>query len=196
MSEETPLPQRILDATEAALRRFGVEKTNVVDIARALDMSHGNIYRHFPSKKALLDAVAERWLHALMPPLEAIVADTSRPAAERLTSWFHTLREAKRRKVLTDPEVFRMYHDIAVQAHELVAQHVGALLSQVEVIIAAGIASGEFPAKVNAAAAARACLQAMSPFHHPALMMQSPPVEADARAVLDLLLAGLRAGAV
>ena len=47
MSEEPALPERILDAAEAVLRRHGTEKANVVDIARSLDMSHGNIYRHF-----------------------------------------------------------------------------------------------------------------------------------------------------
>ena len=51
------MPHRILDAAEEMLRRHGVQKTNVVDVARALGMSHGNIYRHFPSKQALLDAV-------------------------------------------------------------------------------------------------------------------------------------------
>ena len=44
------------------LRRFGPAKTTVVDVARALDVSHGSVYRHFPSKAALRDAVTERWL--------------------------------------------------------------------------------------------------------------------------------------
>jgi hypothetical protein len=66
-----------------------------------------------------------------------------------------------------------------------------------ERMIAAGVAAGEFPRKLDPEAAARAFLQATSPFHHPALVVQEPPsTEADARAVLGLLLAGLRAGAV
>src|SRR5678809_328321 len=95
---------RILDAAEAALRRFGTEKTNVVDIARALEMSHANIYRFFPNKKALLQAVADRWLELLMAPLDAIATDESRTAATRLADWLEKIRAAKRKKLQDDPE--------------------------------------------------------------------------------------------
>jgi AcrR family transcriptional regulator len=42
-----------------------------VDVAQALGVSHGVVYRHFPSKAALRDAVTERWLTRLVAPLEA-----------------------------------------------------------------------------------------------------------------------------
>src|SRR5690242_16763036 len=100
--------ERIVDATEAALRRFGTEKTNVVDVARALEMSHANIYRFFPNKKALLQAVADRWLKTLMAPLDAIAADRSRTAAVRIRDWLEKIRAAKRKKLADDPEIFRI----------------------------------------------------------------------------------------
>ena len=37
----------------------------VVAIAREAAMSHGNVYRYFPSKEALFDAVTEQWLNLL-----------------------------------------------------------------------------------------------------------------------------------
>ena len=192
---EVALPERILNATEQVLRRHGAEKTNVVDIARALGMSHGNIYRHFPSKKALLDAVASRWLHRVTSPLRAITDDHARPAPARLVAWFNTLRLAKQHKVLDDPELFRVYHRLAMAAGELASEHVDDLLAQVERIIADGMAAGEFSDRLNVRAAARSCLHAMSSFHHPAMLSQGTlPEEADARSVLALLLAGLRAG--
>ena len=197
MSEEASLPQRILDAAETILRRHGVEKTNVVDVARALGMSHGNIYRHFPSKKALVDAVAVRWLHRLMDPLEAIAADRARPAPERLARWFDALRLAKRHKVRDDPELFRVYHRVVETMREAVGEHIEALLAQLEAIIADGVAAGEFAGKLDPKAAARSFLYATAAFHHPALVVLEPlPTEAEARAVLDLLLAGMRAGTV
>lgn len=196
MPDEPPLTRRILDATEATLRRHGAEKTNVVDVARSLGMSHANIYRHFPSKKALLEAVAARWLHQLMPPLEAIARDGTQPAPDRLAAWFTTLQAAKRRKVLGDPELFRVYHDIAMAATDLVNAHVADLLGMVERIIADGIARGEFaPGWTPPRAAAQACLHAMTAFHHPAMLMAAPPLgEEEARIVLNLLLAGLLTG--
>ncbi|PTY01983.1 TetR family transcriptional regulator [Verrucomicrobia bacterium LW23] len=195
MSEEIPVTQRILDAAEIVLRRHGAEKANVVDIARVLGMSHGNIYRHFPSKQALIQAVALRWLHNVSLPLEAVVQDTASPAGERLRRWFNTLRNIKRRKVLDDPELFRVHHLIVEQTQEIVAGHVATLLRQLEAIIADGVRTGEFAATTRPAAAARAFLLGTAPFHHPALLLHNPPyAEEDAAAVFALLLAGLRAG--
>lgn len=194
MPEETPTAQRILDAAEALLRRHGVEKTNVVDVARALEMSHGNIYRHFPSKQALINAVALRWLHAVTAPLEAIAQKRSEPASVRLGEWFHTLRALKQQKVRRDPELFRVHHQVVQQVPAAVAEHVATLHRQVKLIVADGVAAGEFSRNLAPATAARAFLQASAPFHHPALLLQHVPSEADARAVLALLLAGLKAG--
>ncbi len=192
---ETPLPERILDAAEEVLRRYGPEKTTVVDIARALGMSHGNIYRHFPSKQALLNAVAVRWLHPINVPLEAIAHDRTRPAAERLRDWFEVLRAAKRRKVCDEPELFRVHQQVVRLTPDVVADHVRSIHDQVAGMIADGVASGEFAARTDARVAARALLQATSPLHHPALLTHgTPPTAAEAHAILDLLLSGLRAG--
>lgn len=192
---EAPLSQRILDAAETVLRRHGAEKTNVVDIARVLGMSHGNIYRHFPSKQALLEAVAVRWLEAVETPLATIADDQRGPASERLTAWFDTLRTTKSGKLRDDPELFRVHYNIVEAARAVVDEHVAVMLGQLEKIIVSGMAAGEFSSGLDPVMAARAFLQATSPFHHPALIMQGPPpTEAEARAVLGLLLGGLRAG--
>ena len=193
MAAQPPLAQRILDAAEEVLRRHGAAKANVVDVARVLGMSHANIYRHFPSKKALLDAVAARWLHTVAVPLETIAADAARPAAERLRSWFHALRLAKQRKVRRDPELFRVYQGVVENAHEVVGAHVGTLLRQLSGLLATGVNAGEFSAGLDVSATARAFLLATAQFHHPAMVAQDPlPTEADAEAVIDLLLAGLQ----
>ena len=131
-------------------------------------------------------------------PLEAIAKDHTRSATERLISWFDTLSVVKQRKVLDDPELFRVYHRLTMAARALAGTHVTGLLDQVERIIVEGMAKGEFSKRLDARASALACLHAMSPFHHPAMLSQggAPPKEAEAHAVLGLLLAGLRAGPV
>ena len=80
-------------------------------------------------------------------------------------------------------------------SHEMVGEHVKTLLGQLEKIIADGVTAKEFPRKLDVKIAAQAFLHATSPFHHPAMVMQEPPLtEAHARAVLAVVLAGLRAG--
>ena len=93
-----------------------------------------------------------------------------------------------------DPELFRVYHDITESARGVVGTHVATLSKQLERMMADGVASGEFSPDLDTAAA-RAFLQATATFHHPALVAQEPVATgADAQAVFELLLAGLRAG--
>jgi len=53
MAAEPLTREQILAAAEEALRRYGPAKMNVVDVAAALGVSHGSVYRHFPTKAAL-----------------------------------------------------------------------------------------------------------------------------------------------
>src|ERR1700761_8174965 len=108
-------PERILEVTEDVLRRFGLAKATVVDVARALDVSHGSVYRHFPSKASLRDAVVKRWLDRANTPLQQI-AEATGPAAARLEQWLHTLAVIKHKKVCDDPEMFATYLTLAREA--------------------------------------------------------------------------------
>jgi AcrR family transcriptional regulator len=191
MTDTVLTPDRILEAAEEVLRRYGPAKATVVDVARALDVSHGSVYRHFPSKAALRDAVAHHWLARSMPPLQAIAAESG-PAADRLRRWIAQLVAIKRRKVLDDPELFATYHALALEARDVVRAHIDALTAQVTTIIADGVARGEF-ATDNPAAAARAVFDALSRFHNPAHAIEwsDPSIDAALDRVLTLILGGL-----
>ena len=108
MNEAVLTADRILDAAEEVLTRYGPAKTTVVDVARALGVSHGSVYRHFASKAALRDAVTERWLARVSDPLKKIVAENG-PAPERLRRWFDELIAKKQKKALAEPELFATY---------------------------------------------------------------------------------------
>ena len=193
-SKGTETRERILAAAEDLLRKHGIAKTTVVDVARALEMSHANVYRHFASKSELQDAVAERWLTKIMTPLRAIVAEDG-DAAERLERWVLTLAAQKRTKVLNDPELFEAYHAITQDARAVVEGHVGELLTQIARIIRDGVAQGAFKVK-NPDTAAVAVLNATARFHHPYHVKESGgrDTTAEIKAVLQLVLAGLKSG--
>jgi AcrR family transcriptional regulator len=188
--------EKILDMAEQVLRRHGPAKTNVVDVARALDMSHANVYRHFASKAALQDAVAERWLKYVSDPLEAIVTQDA-PAAARLEKWLLALAAAKRRKVRDDPELFATYHAVAEAAHDVVAHHLKTLRRQVATIITDGVTRGEFKV-ADANAAAGAVLDATLRYHHPHHVREAGGADTTKalRAVIRVAIAGLQAGVI
>lgn len=183
---------RILDAAADQLRRHGPAKTGVVDVARALGVSHAAVYRYFASKDDLFDAVAERWLTAVSAPLKAI-AERRSSAAKRLDAWLTELFAIKRRKVTDDRELFETYRAIAEAAHDVVATHIAELRHQLSTIIAEGIASKEFRVK-NADEAATTVLDATARFHHPHLLLEKPSESAAERRIIRLVLAGLSAG--
>jgi AcrR family transcriptional regulator len=183
--------EQILEAAEDALRRYGPAKANVVDVARALGVSHGSVYRHFTSKAALRDAVTERWLESISFPLEAVVREDG-PAAERLQRWLDVLVRSKRTKAMDDPELFATYIELAAKAREVVSTHVDTLVAQLTRIISDGVTRGAFEA-TNAAAAARAVFDATSRFHNPAHAAEwsGPGIDAAYERVRALVLRGL-----
>ena len=186
-------PERILEATEDVLRRYGLAKATVVDVARALDVSHGSVYRHFPSKASLRQAVAKRWLDRANAPLEKI-AEASGPAPARLEKWLRTMFEIKYKKVCDDPEMFATYLTLAQEACEAVKAHKERLVGQVAHILSDGVKQGAFQV-ADVKTTARAVFDATTRYHHPAHSdeWKDPQLAARIDALLALLLRGLEA---
>jgi AcrR family transcriptional regulator len=186
-------PERILEATEDVLRRFGLAKATVVDVARALDVSHGSVYRHFPSKASLRDAVAKRWLDRVNAPLEKI-AEGSGPAPARLERWLRAMFAIKHKKLCDDPEMFATYLTLAQEAREVVKAHKDGLVDQIAHILADGVKQGAFHV-TDVKSSARAIFEATSRFHHPTHCEEwnDPALSARIDALLALLLRGLEA---
>ena len=186
-------PERILEVTEDVLRRFGLAKATVVDVARALDVSHGSVYRHFPSKASLRQAVAKRWLDRVNAPLQQIV-DEQGPAPARLERWLRTMFAIKCLKVSEDPEMFATYMTLAQEACQAVKAHRACLIDQVAQILKDGVAQGAFDI-ADADVTAKTLYDATCRFHHPAHAdeWKDPDIAARMDSVLKLLLKGLQA---
>ncbi|MFF4494300.1 TetR family transcriptional regulator [Streptomyces sp. NPDC001546] len=187
-------PERILETTEEVLRRFGPTKATVVDVARALGVSHGSVYRHFPSKAALREAVTDRWLAKSVVMLEGIASAPGEPAPSKLESWLEALFEAKRHKAGDDPELFATYTVLLGENSGVVDTHLTELIGQLTRIIAEGVAAGTLAAS-DVPAAARAVFDATGRFHDPQYVADwsSPTITTEFEAVVGLVIRGLRA---
>lgn len=186
--------ETILLATEELLRRHGPDKTTVLDVARQLGVSHGSVYRHFPSKTALREAVIRRWLDRVRDDLVAATHHSGLPPAERLRALLTTMFATKWAKARQDPELFATFRVLAAEHSTVSSGHVDFLLAQIRDIVVDGVAAGDFAA-CDPDTTARAVLTATSRFHDPthAERWHSPDTEADSAAVVSLLLDGLRA---
>lgn len=157
---------RILATAEDVIRRFGPAKATVVDVARALGVSHAAVYRHVATKAELRDLVVGRWIETTMPPLRVIAAESG-PAPERLRRLFDTLMAIKHRRAAEDPELFTAFRTLAADIQSVAKPHVEELIALAATIIRAGMDDGTFRPG-DPVAAGRAVLFATSRFHHPA----------------------------
>ncbi|RAJ70085.1 TetR family transcriptional regulator [Streptomyces sp. Amel2xB2] len=196
MVSEALTPERILEATEEVLRRYGPSKATVVDVARALGVSHGSVYRHFRTKAALREAVTQRWLDRTSEILAPLTTERG-PAEERLDRWLKTLFEAKRRKAGDDPELFATYTVLTGDMSTVVDGHIDDLVGQLARIIEDGRREGVFVGESIGfpSEAARAVFHATGRFHDPAYAAEwsRPGIEDDFASVRELVLRGLRA---
>ena len=189
---DTPLTrERILVAAEDVLRRFGPAKATVVDVARALGVSHAAVYRHVANKAELRDLVVGRWLEGILAPLRTITAPPG-PAPQRLRRLFDALIAVKRRRAADDPELLAAYRTLAAGAQSVIAAHLDDLVGLAASVIDSGVKEGTFR-KVDPVAAGRAVLFATSRFHHPAHVAEwaDPAIDAAYNDVWQLIMDGL-----
>ncbi|ACB95101.1 TetR family transcriptional regulator [Beijerinckia indica] len=185
--------ERILDATEDVLRRFGPLKTTVIDVARLLRVSHGSVYRHFAHKNALLDSVLERWLSRLSGPLAVIAAEPG-PAPERLRRWFDVMIRVLRSKAREDPDLFATYVAMAAETGIAFQAHGDRLRTHLAKILDDGLRQGQFQI-TDPHAAGAALLDATVRFHHPlhAGEWSETNIDREFEAVWSLAMRGLEA---
>ena len=193
MPPDAPLTlDRILTAAEDVIRRFGPAKATVVDVARALGVSHTAVHKHVGSKAELRDMVLGRWLESTMPPLRAVVSERG-PAPRRLRRLIDALIAVKRRRAADDPELFTAYRTLAADAKSVIAAHIDEMIGLASQVIASGVEEGTFRVG-DPIAMGRAVLVATSKFHHPAHAAEwaDPAINAAYEDVWQLLIDGLR----
>lgn len=184
---------RILETAQDLIRRFGGAKTNVVDIAQAMGLSHSAIYRHFRSKAEIFDALAAATMADEAALAETFVAADG-PAAERLAALVLALHRRKRAKFAVDPEMHALYRQIVEERPDLVLDYVRRMTGLIRRILEDGVEKGELRAPdLNTASCA--VRDAVTVFVHPAHVEAAAKAGQDQekglRAVMDILLRGL-----
>ena len=181
---------RIMATAEALFRRLGYAKTAVADIAAELGMSPANVYRFFPSKNAIVEAICQRFLADVEGKAWA-VARAKGPASQRIERLILEILAYHKENVLTEQRV----NDMVLAAIELswdaIRAHKDVMRTVVEVILRDGIEAGEFEA-VEPHETAELFLCSVLAFTHPMVigqcMEEGQDLEAEARASVRFLL--------
>jgi AcrR family transcriptional regulator len=181
---------RIVEVADALFRRIGYAKTTVADIAAELDMSPANVYRFFPSKNAIVEAICRRCLGEVEDKAWR-VARSKAPAAERMERLILEILAYHKENLITEHRVNDMVLAAIEHSWETIRAHKQAMANVTELILRDGIEAGEFE-PVDPQATAGLIMRSVVCFTHPLMVGQcleeGEDVEAEARALIRFLL--------
>lgn len=198
-ARQTPVStdMRLLAIAAEHLARLGPRGVTVVAVAAEAGMTHANVYRYFPSKHALLDAVAGRWLRDVETHLSSI-ADAPDPADDKLERLLTAWSRAQREVLAAEPHLFSVHLDATVRSRPIARRHRVRLRALVERIVEEAIGTGAFVARDHERAIAY-IFDASYRFTHPLAIQHDsdlPRDLAEARlgAVVQAIQRALRSG--
>lgn len=186
----------ILESAKVQVRRFGEGKTNVMDVARALGVSHAALYRFYRSKSAMMDAIVQEAMDDEARLAEDHV-ETDGPPAERLMAMLLDLHRHKRERFVGDREIHDLYRRIVVERTDMIAAYAGRITSLVARLIEKAVLRGEWKVD-DISVAAGVVRDAAMVYVHPAFVAQlvtaDAPVEAMLRATVTTLVRAFEIG--
>lgn len=138
-----PVEARILELAANHIRRYGLRRTTIVSIAEDAGMSHANVYRYFPSKAALVEAVTDYWLRPIEAGLRDI-ADGPDPAYDKLERILSALQRAYRDKLDSDENLFELFADATARSTAIARRHRNRIQGEIQRVIDEGMATGAF----------------------------------------------------
>jgi AcrR family transcriptional regulator len=181
---------RIMETADALFRRLGFAKTTVADIAAELGMSPANVYRFFPSKNAIVQAICQRCLGQLDEKVWS-VARSHAPAAERLERLVLQVLAYHMENLLDDQKVNDIVLVAMEESWQAIMAHKEVQRTAIELILRDGIESGEFD-PVDPRETSALIMQSYVAFCHPVLIAQAlqdgHDLQAEARALVRFQL--------
>lgn len=168
----------------AAVDAFSAAEPEVTleSIARAAGVGIGTLYRHFPSREALVDAAYRSELTRLCDSVPGLL--DSRPADAALRAWLELLGEFMTTK-RGMADALRM---VIASGGDPFAESRACLLGAFSALLTAGTAAGSLRSDVDAA-------DVLASASGIWLAAGAPGQRAQAGRLLDLLMDGLRYGA-
>ena len=170
--------QRILEVAKDAFTRFGAD-ASLDDIAKQANVGPGTLYRHFPTREALIEGVyrteveklaaAEHKFAAVMPPLEA------------LRAWMLLFVDYIATKKIIAPAL-----NAAMGGHSKVIEAYAPIHEAIRGLVKRGIKSGEIRTDLDPVDLVKALVGV-------AYISSSPDWQQSATRLVDILITGSRA---
>lgn len=172
--------ERLIDAAKAAFGAVGPD-VSLEEIARRTGVGIGTLYRHFPTRDAIIEAVYRREIDQLAGAARTLLAETT--PAEALARWLRLSVDYLAAKKLIAPALGTLTGGTSALFAHSGANLRGALTLLVE----EAVRSGEIRADVRP----DDLFQALAGFSY---AIGSPGWKESTNRLIDILMAGLTAG--
>lgn len=134
----------LLDAAAELFATRGYDRTTIDEVVRAARLSKGAFYYYYPSKDAVLEALADRVARAALAKVDDVLEAPALPAVERLNAFL--ARGRQRTDLGRNTRVFEaIFRDENLALyHRLHSAVAGVMLDPLEQIIRQGVEQGVF----------------------------------------------------
>jgi AcrR family transcriptional regulator len=170
--------QLLIDAAKAGFSEIGLN-VSLEEIARRASVGIGTLYRHFPSREAVVEAVYRREVEHLAEAVPQLL-ETS-PAGEALHQWMHLFVDYIATKRMIAPSLGAA----AGRTSTLYATSAELITRAISTLVKRAVASGDVRKDIDPADLLRALVGVS--YGNP-----STGWEASARRLIDILMDGLR----
>jgi AcrR family transcriptional regulator len=170
--------QLLIDAAKAGFSGVGLD-VSLEEIARRAGVGIGTLYRHFPTREAVVEAVYRREVEHLAQAVPQLLE--SSPAGEALHKWMHLFVDYIATKRIIAPSLAAA----AARAPSLHTTSVQLITSAISTLVKRAIASGDVRKDIDPSDLLRAMV---------GVSYGTPDAgwEASARRLIDILMDGLR----
>lgn len=192
-TQSSDVSTRIVRSAERLFRRMGYAKTAVADIAREAGISTAYVYRFYPSKMAICQAVCTGLMARLTDVLWHDVRSTLDPETKVRRIYVRLMEEAVRAQA-EEERLTEMVQASMAENWESVDAFRATLLAVSHAVIEEGVGDGTFQvADVDAAAHAMAATLLLC--SHPVMVQEAVLGDpaARAKAIAQLVVGGLTA---
>jgi AcrR family transcriptional regulator len=187
--------ETILKAAAERILHYGYNKTTMTEIAADCGMSAGNIYRFYPSKIDIAEAMTRQFGKVMHAAYAAIIRDSAKSPSAKLASFFQLRLESTFRMFEKNPKLMELAEIMGRERPEYLAEERAQERKQIEKILEEGRDSGDFAVTQDLTILADLVQCTMMKFRFPHLWTteQLDSLKVELQGVLDLVFTGLSA---
>lgn len=194
MDDKAETRDRILKAAMERFIHYGYPKTTMAEIAADCQMSAGNIYRFFPSKIDLAEAMSRKFEAEMLQDLAQIARKTDQSASRRVAAFFEHIMRRTYAMLDEKPRVIELADVLSAERPLHHNENLASQRVHLVRILDDGVSTGEFAPGDNAFRA-EMLQSALMKFTYPQLFshLTLPKLEREFAGVVAILLEGLNA---